>query len=212
VAGPGEADAKSRTAGRFARERLPRGRHRLSVSAVAENQRWRLLGGAADVFYEHGYIGTTSKLIANSAGVSSSAFYRFFDDVSECLHAAFDVAAEAFVHRLAECRPDPADHGRRVRAGVEALLCLRRAEPQLVSLLGPELAAAEPEVAVRRRRLINRLGVLLGEAGGSAPGTAVNELLVAAALTLSCDRPDGRDPGAQDLAGQLPELLERCVR
>jgi AcrR family transcriptional regulator len=211
VAGPGHAEAKGRGVGRFADERLPRGRHRLSVTAVAENQRWRLLAAAADVFYEHGYLGTTSKRIAASAGVSSRAFYRYFDDVSDCLHAAFDVAADALTRALVGRCQDARDRRDRARSATEALLAFYRSEPQLTSLLGTELSAAEKEIAARRWRLIGRLGALLSEREGERDpgrGTALDEHLVAASLALSCNRGGGQPPVSPDLAAQLPALVE----
>lgn len=210
MAGPGDAEAKAR-AGRFARERLPRGRHWLSAAAVAENQRWRLLGAAADVFYEHGYLGTSSKRIAASAGVSSRAFYRYFDDVSDCLRAAFDVAADALTRAVAgRCRDAP-DRPERARSAAEALLAFRRSEPQLICLLGAELSAAEKEIAARRRRLIGRLGALLSEREDRPdPGRGgdLGAHLVAAALALSCPRGGRRADVAPDLSAQLPALAE----
>lgn len=170
-----------------------------------------MLGAAADVFYEHGYLGTTSKRIATSAGVSSSAFYRYFDDVSDCLHAAFDVAADALMRALAGRCEGASNRRARARSGTEALLAFYRAEPQLMYLLGTELSAAEREIAARRRRLIIRIGALLSEREGRGDpgrGAALGEHLVAASLALSCNRDGGQAPAPPDLAAQLPTLVE----
>ena len=147
-----------------------------------------------------------------SAGVSSRSFYRYFDDVSDCLHAAFDVAAEALVGALAGRCQDARNRRDRARQGIEALLAFHRSEPQLTHLLGTELSAAEREIAARRRRLIVRLGAMLSERGereAPADGAAAVEHLVAAVLALSCSRGEGQAPALpEDLATQLPALVE----
>ncbi len=202
-------DPRGAPSGSFARERLPRGRHRLPPAAVAENQRWRLLGGVAEVFHAHGYLGTTSKRVASSAGVSSNTFYRYFADVSDCLRAGFEVAASALLRLLADRRETGENHSARSLA--EVLLAFRRAEPQLAGLLGIELAAAEPELGERRRELIARIASLIGEAegpGGPPRETELDQQLGAAtvALCLGADVDSARIP---DLPGQIAAVLAR---
>jgi AcrR family transcriptional regulator len=197
-------------AARFARERLPRGRHLLTAAEVAENQRWRLLGAAADLFYARGRLGLTSKGIAAGAGVSASTFYRYFDNVAHCLDTAFEVAADSLLRALeGRCRIAPDQPGR-ARAGSEALLGFVAAEPQLACLLGTELAVTQKTIAPRRRRLITRLAVLLdggrsNDASG-ADGALAGEQLVAAALALCCKRGE-EAPVPPNLAPQLAALL-----
>lgn len=193
------------------RERLPRGRHGLAAAAVAENQRSRLLAAAADVFYDNGYLGTTSKRIATSAGVSSSAFYRHFEDVSDCLLAAFDVAADALLRALVGHRQPARDRRRPARLDAEALVAFARAEPQLAQLLGVELAAAEREIAARRRQLFNRLASACRDrAQGGAPArtSSIGQQLIAAAVALSSVPGEGQPPVGPDLAAQLGVLLD----
>jgi hypothetical protein len=197
---------------RFARERLPRGRHRLSAAEVAENQRWRLLGAATDLFYEQGRLGITSRRITIGAGVSASTFYRYFDDVADCLRVAFEVAADSLLRALeGRCRVAP-DRFSRARAGTEALLGFAAAEPQLACLLGTEFAVAQKAIVPRRRRLIVQLAALLdGDMGDEASqrgGPIVGEQIVAAALALFCIRGVSEDPVPPNLATQLATLLE----
>lgn len=194
----------------FAHERLPRGRHRLSAEAVAENQRWRLLGAAAEMFYEQGRLGITSKRIAIGAGVSASTFYRYFGDVADCLRAGFEVATESLLRALRDHCMDAPDGRRGIRPRTEALVAFPLAEPQLASLLGAELVAAQKAIVPQRRRLIAQLAALLG--GGewdevAAPGGASGEHLAAAALALCCNRREGRAAVPPDLAAQLAVLL-----
>lgn len=179
---------------------------------MAENQRWRLLGAAADLFYEQGRLGITSKRIAISAGVSASTFYRYFDNVGDCLHAAFDIAADSLFRVLkGRCRDAP-DSLSRARAGTEALLGFIASEPQLACLLGTELAVAQKAIVPRRRRLISQLAAALdGAVGDDGPrrgGPVGGEQFAAAALALFCHRGGGQDPVPADLATQLTALLE----
>jgi AcrR family transcriptional regulator len=162
------------------------------------------------VFYEHGYLGTTSKRIATTAGVSSSAFYRFFDDVSDCLHAAFDVAAKALLNTLADRCQEARGRRGRARSYSEALLAFHRSEPQLARLLGTELSAAERGIASRRRQLIDRLGQMLDEQEEKSQmqADAVSVHLAAAALALSCNGGADRAAVPPGFSAQLPVLLD----
>jgi AcrR family transcriptional regulator len=174
---------------------------------VAENQRWRLLGATADLFYEQGRLGITSKRIAVGAGVSASTFYRYFDDVADCLRACFEVAADSLLRALRDRRRDAPDGHRGGRSGAEALVAFTESEPQLASLLGAELVAAQKTIAPRRQRLIAQLGALL-EGKGEAAAGAGGEHLAVAALALCCRRRNGDAPVPPDLATQLAALLE----
>jgi AcrR family transcriptional regulator len=163
------------------------------------------------VFFEHGYLGTTSRRIVTTAGVSSSAFYHHFDDVSDCLRAAFEVASASLLRMLAGRCQDVPERRSRARSGTEALLTFCRAEPQLSRLLGAELPAAQKEIAPRHWQLISRLAALLDGREGREPpvqGAAVGRHLAAAALALSCDGEESLTPLQPDLATQLTALLE----
>src|SRR6187551_64047 len=87
---PGEADRQRRS---FAEFRLPPGRHGIPADEVAANQRWRLLGAAAEVLAEQGHVNTTSTQVSKHAGVSPATFYQHFDNISDCLVAAYGAAS-----------------------------------------------------------------------------------------------------------------------
>jgi AcrR family transcriptional regulator len=143
--------------------------------------------------------------------VSSSAFYRHFEDLSDCLLAAFDVAAEALTKALAGGCGDTRDRRRPARSDAEALIAFACAEPRLAHLLGAELAAAEREITARRRQLFARLALSSREmAQGSAPARtrSIGEQLIAAAVALSSASGGGRPPVRPDLAAQLGALLD----
>lgn len=169
--------------GTFSAYRLPRGRHGLAPELVAENQRWRILGGAAEALEGLGYARLTSSAIAHRAGVSTSTFYRHFDNVGDCLLAAYEMAMECILDVVADaCDPD-FDRPRRVRQAIAAALRFLAAEPALARLLGTEAPAGVPEIAAARERLVDRLAVLLDDGGDGA-----ERRRVAGALALISDR------------------------
>jgi AcrR family transcriptional regulator len=152
--------------------RLPRGNHGLSRAQVAENQRWRLIGAAAQVLAEERLGGTSSRRIARRAGVSSHTFYEHFGGVDEVLAAAFSNAAQVLKEVVGGVCCDLGSLG--PEASVKALkaaLGLGAAEPGLVALMRVEVAVAIPAIATERMRLTGRLGALINRATEPDTGT-----------------------------------------
>jgi len=198
----------------FAAYRLPRGRHDIPPELVAENQRWRLLGAAAEVLAERGYADTTAVRVARCAGVSRHTFYAHFDDLGACLLAAYEMAADCLCDLLVgACEGGRGeDWPDRLRAALDQLLAFLAAEPALANLLGPAAPAGNPAIAAARERLINRLAWPLRGARRLRPEAApalapeTERRLIAAALALVGDRVAA---GAVDRLPELgPELAE----
>ena len=63
-------------------------------AAVERNQRERLFGATIATVAEHGYESTRVADILEVAGVSRSAFYRYFDNKLECFLATLDALAD----------------------------------------------------------------------------------------------------------------------
>jgi AcrR family transcriptional regulator len=193
--------------------RLPRGRHGIPPEQVAENQRWRLLGAAAEVMAERGYLETTSARIARRAAVSSSAFYKHFENVSACLTAAFELAAENIVAIVSDSCRTATDRDARLGAAIGAVLEFLAADPAFASLLGDVAPAADPAFAAARTRLFDRLAAQLRddrvESPVAVPGTpALEPRLLAAAFALASERIADHEPERlRELASQLAELL-----
>ena len=196
----------------FADYRLPRGRHRIPPEQVAENQRWRLLGAAAEVLAERGYARITSADVAACAGVSRSTFYAHFDDLDACLLAAYEMAADC----LCDLVTGACEEGRgeewpaRLRTALDESLAFLATEPDLACLLG----AAAPALAAARERLLNRLAWALRGARRLRPQDApplppdTERRLLAATLGLIGDRvAAGEAPRLPELAPELVELL-----
>jgi TetR/AcrR family transcriptional regulator, cholesterol catabolism regulator len=190
--------------------RLPSGQHGMTATEVAANQRWRLIGAAAEIFAEHGLAGTRSRSIAQRAGVSSSTFYERFEDLEEIHGATVAVAAESVAGILADACEGHADAVNGIPAVVEAGLEFAAAEPALVAMLGVELIGASAAVAAERERVATEIGGLMrkARAGGADRPAAVDRHLVAGALSVALDRLEGDDaPARRRLAGELSALL-----
>jgi AcrR family transcriptional regulator len=200
----------------FAAYRLPRGRHDFSPELVAENQRWRLLGAAAEVLAERGYAHITSADVAACAGVSRSTFYAHFDDLDACLLAAYEMAADCLCDLVSgTCEGGrPSDWPDRLRAALDESLAFLAAEPALANLLGAPAPAGGSAIAAARERLLNRLAWALRGARKLRPQDApplpadTERRLLAAALGLIGDRvAAGEAPRLPELSPELAELL-----
>lgn len=166
----------------FSAYRLPPGRHGIPPEEVAENQRWRLLGAAAEVLAEEGYVRTTSSRIAKAAGVSSATFYTHFDNLGACLLAAYEASAECVVEVAATACEEDEARPTRLGESVEATLAFLAAEPAVAKLLAAEAPAGEESITRARGRLLERLARLLAAArpgpGRRGPGRGGAELPV----------------------------------
>ncbi len=206
----------SRSQAPFAAYRLPHGRHGIPPEQVAENQRWRLLGAAAEVLAERGYAHTSSADIARRAAVSSSTFYKHFDDFSACLLAAYEMAADCVCYLVSGAceRRRAQEWPTRLRAAIEEVLAFFASEPSLANLLGAAAPAGDAAIAAARDRFVNHLALSLRSAR-KLRGEAVPEMLpdterrlIAAALFLLSDRvAAGQLDRLSDLAPQLAQLL-----
>ncbi len=199
----------------FADFRLPPGRHGIPPEEVAANQRWRLLGAAAEELAESGHVRTTSTRISKRAGVSPATFYKHFDNVAACLLASFEVAADCvWVAVTAACTEPKLEWHRRLREALDSVLRFLAAEPAIAHMLGGEPSAGEPDIAIARGRLLEKLAGLLAEGRKLRPADAPElppntELhLVSGALVVVSDRVAAGD-GVQlpRFAPQLVEML-----
>jgi AcrR family transcriptional regulator len=173
-----------------------------------------LLGATAEVVAERGYERTRLSDIAARAGVSRGTFYELFEDLSACLLAAFEMAADCVCDLAASACGLEGEWEVRLRAALEEILQFLDEEPALAHLLGVELAAGVPEIAAARECLLERLTEM---------GVERHSLEGAFALVL--ERPPagvaGREvepasgeaepAGLSELAPQLAELIRPGV-
>lgn len=142
-------------------ERLPSGRHGIDPALVAENQRWRVISAAAQVFAEEGYSALTTRSVCARAHVSTSAFYRDFADLDACLLVGSEVAAGMVGELVSDACRSGQPEETRLRVALTAAVEFVATEPGFASLLGPQARAAVPAVCFTRTALLERLADLL---------------------------------------------------
>lgn len=186
------------TANRAGVKRLPPGRHKLSRAEVRESQLRRIEDAAAEALLTAGYGGITTTQVARGAGVSTATLYRYFDDLWACLLAAHEAGSARLCERIeAACAASDDDSQARTAVGIEAALDLLESEPALAYLLSAEPPGGAAGLWAARRRLVSRLGALVG--GGNAQ--ARDEYLVGAALRMVASRSRGGEPGSIHAVG-----------
>jgi AcrR family transcriptional regulator len=197
----------------FSEFRLPPGRHGIPPEEVAENQRWRLLGAAAEVLAESGHVRTNSTRVSKVAGVSPATFYQHFANVGECLLAAYEAASDWVWGIVSDaCREEEIGWPERLAVGVASALRLLAVEPGMAHLLGDEAAAGEPAIARSRQAGIERLAELLAAGRALRPANAAKlpagteRHLVAGAFAIFSERVAAGD--ADRLPELAPELIE----
>jgi AcrR family transcriptional regulator len=119
----------------FAEFQLPRGRHKIPPDQVRANQRWRLLGGCAEVVAEAGYGGLTVGAVSEAAAVSKATFYQQFGGLADCVLATYEMAsanALAATREGCDSAPEPALV---VAHAVGSVLALVAEEPALGHVL-----------------------------------------------------------------------------
>jgi AcrR family transcriptional regulator len=169
---------------------------------VVESQRWRLLGAAAEVLVERGYARIRVADIAARAGVSRGTFYELFDDLPDCLLAAYEMAAECVCDLAASACGVEGDWEARLSRALEEILRFLAGEPALAHLLGTEVVAGVPAVAAARERLVGRL---VETRAGRRPLEGAIELVSGRVAAGEADR-------LPELAPQLAELITGSPR
>jgi AcrR family transcriptional regulator len=182
-------------------KRLPPGRHGLSREQVRESQRRRLTAAAAAALAERGYGRITLTGVSKGAGVSTATFYQHFDDLWDCLLAAYDEAAKEVCEAIERaCIAAGGGREEQARTGIEAGLSTLAGAPPLAHLLSAEPPSQAPTLWAARRRLVARLAALLREVSGSRGDGRREARLAGGALALIASR------ARADGAGRLPEL------
>jgi AcrR family transcriptional regulator len=208
----GESDRKRRA---FSEFRLPPGRHGISPEEVAENQRWRLVGAAAEVLADHGHVNTTSTRVSKHAGVSPATFYQHFENVGDCLLASYRAAVDCVWEIVSDaCGEEQIEWLQRLGVAVASTLRFLAVEPAIAHLLGAEAPAGERAIAGARRESIERLAELLAtgrtlrpeHAGELPPGTERH--LVSGAVAIYSERvAAGEVERLPELAPELTKML-----
>jgi len=145
----------------LAMARLPSGRHGLSRSFVAENQRLRLLAATLRQLPQRGYPALTIGHITAEAGVSRAAFYKQFESKEECFLATYDVASGWLCEEVEAAVGGIDDWEQRVRVGTAEALRLLAANPLVAHLVAVEVYRASKAARERQHAMLDRFASAL---------------------------------------------------
>ncbi|HVY79190.1 MAG TPA: TetR/AcrR family transcriptional regulator [Solirubrobacterales bacterium] len=193
--------------------RPPRGRHRVPEFVVAENQRQRLLAGAATAMAEHGYAQMSVAHIIAAAGVSRTTFYKNFDNKIGCVVAAHDAAFARLMAQVLRACGAERKWVDKVVAGLDAALEFAAHEPEAARLLVLDAVGAEP-VLVSRVITSDEYLVGLLRAGrdhhpemGSLPALTERAMISGAASIVGSRLLAGEADRLPQLRPQLAQLI-----
>jgi AcrR family transcriptional regulator len=188
---------------------------------VSEVPRARILSAAVALVGEVGYARMTVARVLRLSGVSQETFYKCFEDLDECLLAAFEDAqgriAATVVPAYRRERKWPA----KVRAAVAALLTFAEREPAVSTFVFVGALGAGPKVLASRMQALERLklafeqgldevgmvaGSQVGESSPLSAEGAVNGVLGILHTRLLEGSPLARRP-LSELAGPLTAMI-----
>jgi AcrR family transcriptional regulator len=142
--------ARRRDTPRRRPDQLPSGRHGLLRSAVAANQRERILAAVAPAAAELGYAEMSVEAVIARAGVSRRTFYEHFKNKEDAFVAAYDVAVHQAVTQVRRAYLNEATALERLRAGIGAYLQFLATNPQIAQMGIVEVMAAGPRAIAQR--------------------------------------------------------------
>jgi AcrR family transcriptional regulator len=184
----------------------------LDDQAPGAPQRRRVLLASVTVIAERGWTGATVSDIVRAAGVSRSTFYEHFDGKQGCALAVYSALGRLILDesRRSVLAHAPAGWQAAVRAGVDTLFLLLKAEPPLTRFFFVESEAIGPEYLRARAAVHHAQAAIVRETFDqlalSDPGTPTIsgtelELTVGGVDTLI----------GHALAGGHPELLDQVA-
>lgn len=138
-------------------ERLPRGRHQLTRTQVADAQRDRMMLALADAMTEKGYVNTTVADVLSRAGVSRETFYQQFSSKLDCFMHTFDAAAEVLFAHVGDVSGGSGSPHERFELLFSRYLETLAAEPAYARLFLVEVYAAGPAAIERRAAMQARI-------------------------------------------------------
>lgn len=183
-----------------------------SRDAVERNQRERLYGATVAVVAEHGYEATRVADILALAGISRSAFYRYFDNKLECYLATLDALAEQARHQVLTAYGDgDRTWDERLRAVFERLIELILDQPAAARVWLVDGYAAGPPAIDRMELASDQLESLTSASIGETPersdipATAIRAVLGGLRQIIHTRVRHGRE---DELPALVPDLLD----
>ncbi len=146
--------ARRRDASRRRPDQLPSGRHGLLPSAVAANQRERILAAVLSAGAERGYAEMSVEAITARAGVSRRTFYEHFKNKEDAFVAAYDAVVHQAAAQVRRAYLNETTALERLRAGITAFLQFLAADPQAARTGIVEVLAAGPRAIARRNAAV----------------------------------------------------------
>jgi AcrR family transcriptional regulator/predicted transcriptional regulator len=146
--------------------------------SMSQTLRARVLSVAVALVGEVGYARMTVKRVARISGISQQTFYECFEDLDDCLLAAFEDALSRVAAVVIPAYEAEREWPAKVRAAVAALLAAMEDEPALGTFLFVGALGAGPKVLAYRLQALERLKIAfedgIDQAGGVA-GSVVAE-------------------------------------
>lgn len=133
-----------------------------------DDQRRRILLGAARVFGRDGYAAASVATILECSGVSRGTFYRHFNDLADVFLAVKQEAANLLFDFVEERIRDEHDPAQRLRTGVHAFLQLVAQNADLVRVFRRESPANRPSHREIRNQTLNRFVTLIRDGSTEA--------------------------------------------
>jgi AcrR family transcriptional regulator len=167
--------------GPFAMSRKAENPVRLDVPAPADAVRTRILRGAAKVFGERGYGGSSVEAILDAASVSRRTFYRTFRSKEDVLRTLFDNSVQMLIRAVREAsgeRKAPEAAG----SAVDAYLRVHANAGPLARVLLLEQFSPGSPLAEQRNRAFATFSKLMTQAAAHGGRGATDPLLVAAVV------------------------------
>jgi len=183
--------------------------------------RARVLTAAVALVGEVGYAGMSVERVVRRSGISQETFDKYFDDLDDCLLAAFEDALGRIAAVLVPAYEGEREWPAKVRAAVTALLAVLDDEPTMSMFVFVGALGAGPKVLACRMEALARLNIAfehgIDEAGmldGSKIGQssplsaegAVNAVLGILHTRMLEGSPLARRP-LSELAGPLTAMI-----
>jgi AcrR family transcriptional regulator len=101
--------------------------------------------------------------VTRRAGVSRPAFYELFENIDECVYAAYERVIDALASHVRRAYEGEGSWPLRLRRGLSALLEAFSAEPEVARMAAVDIPAVEPEARRRYHDALERFVPLFRE-------------------------------------------------
>jgi len=182
----------------------------LEHSAVASNQRSRLIGAMIEEVAQRGYSGATLARLVALAGVSKRAFHELFGTKEAYFLATYDAIVANAVRRIGVAYRSEGDWQVRLRAGFAAYAAEVVEEPKAARLVLVEVLGAGPPALERMRRTRRIFEEVLSASFREAPDGVTLPPLIAKGIVCGVERITRQRLLAGDVA-ELPALADELL-